>query len=220
MPSADLSLPTSPGGVRIDRVVTSGQFCLDGGCWDVDNNVWIIGNDEECLVVDCAHEADKIVAGIGGRRVVALVCTHGHNDHVNASDEVKAATGGQTWLNPACRVLWDQSQTSEPDHELSVGQVFSVGDVEITALHTPGHAPGATCLSIPSLGVLLSGDTLFNGGPGATGRSYSDFPTIIDSIRDRLLTLPEETIVLTGHGNATSIGAEKPHLEEWIARGH
>lgn len=214
------TLPTSPGGVRIDHVVTSGVFELDGGSWEVDNNVWIVGDDEECLVIDCAHEAEKILEGVGGRRVVALVCTHGHNDHVNASDAVKAATGGQTWLHPDCRELWDQSQTSAPDHEISDGQEFTVGDLTLTALHTPGHARGAVCLHAPALGVLFSGDTLFNGGPGATGRSFSDFPTIIDSIRSRLLTLPEDTIVLTGHGDSTSIGAEKPHLEEWIARGH
>jgi glyoxylase-like metal-dependent hydrolase (beta-lactamase superfamily II) len=213
-------LPTSDGGVRIQRVVTSGVFELDGGSWEVDNNVWIVGDDRECLVIDCAHEAHEIVAAIDGRRVVALLCTHGHNDHVNASDAVKEATGGRTWLHPADREVWDLSQASAPDHELTDGQVFRVGDVALEVMHTPGHAPGAVCVSAPSLGVLFSGDTLFNGGPGATGRSFSDFPTIIDSIRDRLLTLPEDTIVLTGHGDATSIGAEKPHLDEWIARGH
>ena len=95
-----------------------------------------------------------------------------------------------------------------------------VGDVSLEVLHTPGHSPGACCFYAPSLGVLFSGDTLFNGGPGATGRSYSSFPTIIASITDRLLTLPEETIVLTGHGDPTTIGAEKPHRQEWIDRGH
>jgi glyoxylase-like metal-dependent hydrolase (beta-lactamase superfamily II) len=95
-----------------------------------------------------------------------------------------------------------------------------VGDVELRVLHTPGHAPGACCFHVPALDVLFSGDTLFNGGPGATGRSFSDFPTIIDSIRDDLLTLHDHTIVLTGHGDATSIGAEKPHVQEWLDRGH
>jgi glyoxylase-like metal-dependent hydrolase (beta-lactamase superfamily II) len=87
-------------------------------------------------------------------------------------------------------------------------------------LHTPGHSPGACCFYAPALGVVFSGDTLFQGGPGATGRSYSDFPTIIASIRDRLLTLPPDTIVLTGHGAPTTIGVEAPHLQEWVDRGH
>lgn len=87
-------------------------------------------------------------------------------------------------------------------------------------LHTPGHAPGAVCLHAPRLSALFSGDTLFSGGPGATGRSYSDFPTIIRSISQRLLTLPQDTVVHTGHGDTTTIGAEAPHLKEWIERGH
>lgn len=208
MPSAD-SLPVSPGGVRIDRVVTSGQFCLDGGCWDVDNNVWIIGDDRECLVIDAAHDAEAILAGIAGRTVVALACTHAHNDHVNAVDPLLTATGATAYLHPADRELWEQSQPGEPvPSELADGARFTVGDVELEVLHTPGHCHGACCLYAASLGVVLSGDTLFNGGPGATGRSFSDYPTIVTSIRTRLLTLPAETIVLTGHGDSTTIGAE------------
>ncbi len=87
-------------------------------------------------------------------------------------------------------------------------------------LHTPGHAPGAVCLYAPALGAVFTGDTLFAGGPGATGRSFSDFPTIVESIKERLLSLPPETKVFTGHGDSTTIGDEAPHLEEWIARGH
>lgn len=210
----------SAGGVRIERVVTSGVFELDGGSWDVDNNVWVIGDDNECLVVDCAHEADKIIAAINGRRVVALVCTHGHNDHVNAHREVAQATGATVWLHPADLPLWELSQSDAPGGALADGQVFTVGDVDLTVLHTPGHAPGAVCLHAPALHVVFSGDTLFNGGPGATGRSFSDFPTIIASITGRLLTLPGETAVLTGHGDSTTIDAEAPHLPEWLARGH
>ena len=210
---------TSPGGVRVERVVTAGLFELDGGSWEVDNNVWLVGDDQDVLVVDAAHDAEAILAAVGDRRVVAVVCTHGHNDHVNAVGELVAATGATASLHPDDRVLWDQTQPEPPGGELSGGQVLTVGDVDLTVLHTPGHTPGACCLLAPALGVLLSGDTLFRGGPGATGRSYSDFPTIVDSIRTRLLGLPPETVVLTGHGDPTTIGEEAPHLEEWIARG-
>ena len=108
----------------------------------------------------------------------------------------------------------------KPDAELSDGQILRAGGVELNVLHTPGHAPGAVCLYAPELGTVFTGDTLFAGGPGATGRSFSSFDDIIDSIRDRLLTLPPETVVHTGHGDSTTIGAEAPHLEEWITRGH
>ncbi len=213
-------VPTSPGGVRVERLVTSGVFELDGGSWEVDNNVWLLGDDREVLVVDAAHDARAILDAVAGRRLVGIVCTHGHNDHVNAVADLVAETGVTAWLHPDDRVLWDMSQADPPGGDLVDGQTFTVGDVEATVRHTPGHAPGACCLSVPALGVVFSGDTLFNGGPGATGRSYSDFPTIIDSIRTRLLGLPAETVVLTGHGDPTVIGDEAPHLQEWVDRGH
>jgi glyoxylase-like metal-dependent hydrolase (beta-lactamase superfamily II) len=87
-------------------------------------------------------------------------------------------------------------------------------------IHTPGHSPGSVCLYLPEADALFSGDTLFEGGPGATGRSFSDFPTIVGSIREKVLTLPASTCVYTGHGQSTSVGDEAPQLEEWIARGH
>jgi glyoxylase-like metal-dependent hydrolase (beta-lactamase superfamily II) len=107
-----------------------------------------------------------------------------------------------------------------PDDELADGNEFHVAGITLRTLHTPGHAPGACCFYSAELGAVFTGDTLFHGGPGATGRSYSHFPTIIDSIRDKLLTLPSETVVHTGHGDDTSIGAESRDLEAWIARGH
>lgn len=202
------SLPTTAAGVRVERVVTSGVFELDGGSWEVENNVWIVGDDHECVVIDCAHDAAAILAAVGARTVLALLCTHAHNDHVNAAPAVREATGAPTMLHPADRVLWDATLSFPPDLDLADGASIVVGDLSLSVLHTPGHAPGACCFFAPSLGVLFSGDTLFNGGPGATGRSWSDYPTIINSIRASLLTLPPETVVFTGHGDATTIGAE------------
>ncbi len=206
---------------RIEHLVTSGTFALDGGVWDVDNNVWLVGDDEKVLVIDAAHDAAAIEKAVAGRRVVAIVCTHAHNDHIDAAPELAERTGAPVLLHPAERELWDQTHPGvAPDRELADGQVLSVAGVELTVLHTPGHSPGGICLYAPALGTVFTGDTLFQGGPGATGRSFSDFPTIIGSIRDRLLSLPPETVVRTGHGDMTTIGAEAPALEDWIARGH
>ncbi|MFD0342676.1 MBL fold metallo-hydrolase [Streptomyces sp. NPDC127117] len=206
---------------RIDHLVTSGTFALDGGEWDVDNNVWIVGDDTEAIVIDAAHDAAAIEAALNGRTLRAIVCTHAHNDHIDAAPALAGATGAPILLHPDDLPLWKQTHPDRlPDGELADGQELEIAGTTLQVLHTPGHAPGAVCLYAPGLGTVFTGDTLFQGGPGATGRSFSHFPTIVESIRDRLLTLPPETTVRTGHGDATTIGAEAPQLDEWIARGH
>jgi glyoxylase-like metal-dependent hydrolase (beta-lactamase superfamily II) len=206
--------------VRVEKVVTSGMFNLDGGSWAVDNNVWLLGDDNQVLVIDAAHDAAAIAEAVGEREVLAIACTHAHDDHVNAAPELSERLDAPVLLHPADDELWRLTHDVRPADTLSDGDVLHVAGTEVRVIHTPGHAPGAVCFHVPDLGVVFTGDTLFQGGPGATGRSYSDFPTIVESIRDRLLTLPPETVVHTGHGDDTSIGAEAPHLEEWIARGH
>ena len=205
---------------RVERVVTSGIFSLDGQDFEVDNNVWLVGDDREVLIVDAAHDAETILSAVAGRRVVGIVCTHSHNDHVNAVQELISSVDGPVYLHPADTMLWDVVNASVAFTPLADGDVVSVAGLDAQVIHTPGHSPGGVCLYVPDLGVLLSGDTLFHGGPGATGRSFSDFPTILDSIRERLLTLPAETRVLTGHGDETTIGAEAGSYDEWVARGH
>jgi glyoxylase-like metal-dependent hydrolase (beta-lactamase superfamily II) len=200
-------------GVRIENLVTSGTFSLDGGTWDVDNNVWIVGNDDECVVIDSPHDAGAIINQVRGRKVLAILLTHAHNDHIGAAREVAAAVGAPIILNPEDLVLWKQVYPdTEPDRHHADGDVFEVAGTTLRAIHTPGHSPGSTCFYLESEGTVFTGDTLFNGGPGATGRSYSDYPTILTSIRERLLTLPPETVVRTGHGEDTTIGAERETL--------
>lgn len=204
---------------RVERVVTSGVFSLDGQDYDVDNNVWLYGDDTEVVVVDAAHDASAIAAAVAGRRVVAVVCTHGHNDHVNAAVELADRYGAPVALHPGDRMLWDVVHAGRaPDRALADGDTVEVAGSTLTVRHTPGHSPGGVCLV--GDGLVFSGDTLFAGGPGATGRSFSDFPTILDSIRERLLPLPPGTRVLTGHGDETTIGAEAAGYDDWVARGH
>ena len=202
----------------VERVVTSGLFSLDGADFDVENNMWIVGDDHEVVVVDAAHDPRPVIEAVGARNCLAIIATHGHNDHINAAVDLSDALGAPVWLHPSDRMLWDVVHPGRaPDAELSDGQVVSVGNVTLTILATPGHSPGGVCLYDAANGIVFTGDTLFNGGPGATGRSFSDYGTIVDSIRDRLLVLPATTRVLTGHGDETTVGQEAEHLAEWEA---
>jgi glyoxylase-like metal-dependent hydrolase (beta-lactamase superfamily II) len=200
----------------VQHVVTSGVFELDGGSWAVDNNVWLVGDDTEVIVIDAAHDADAIADAVGDREVKAIVSTHAHNDHINAAPELAERTGAPILLHPDDRVVWDLTHPGRvPDGDLADGQTLSIAGTELKVIHTPGHAPGAVCLYAKDLGVVFTGDTLFHGGPGATGRSYSDYPTIVKSIQEKLFALPDATEVQTGHGESTTIGAEKSASTGW-----
>ncbi|MGZ5418219.1 MAG: MBL fold metallo-hydrolase [Nocardioides sp.] len=202
-------------GVRVDRGVTKGTFSLDGETFDVDNNVWVVGDDEECVVIDAPHDVDGIMAVVGDRLVKAIVCTHAHDDHVRVAPALRERVTAPILLHPDDRPLWELTHTGELwDVDLSDGQEIAVAGTTLRVIHTPGHAPGAVCLYAADLGCLFTGDTLFQGGPGATGRSFSDKDTLVASIRARLLELPDDTIVHTGHGDDTTIGAERAGLVE------
>ncbi len=199
--------------VRVDHAVTSGTFSLDGETFDVDNNVWVIGDDEECIVIDAPHSVDDILAVVNGRSVKAIICTHAHDDHVRVAPALRQATGAPILLHPADRPLWELTHPDELwDADLEDGQTIKVAGAGLKVLHTPGHAPGAVCLYVHDLGCVFTGDTLFQGGPGATGRSFSDKDQIVASIRTKLLRLPDETVVHTGHGDDTTIAAERENL--------
>lgn len=198
---------------RIDHGVTTGTFSLDGETFDVDNNIWVMGDDTACVVIDAPHSVDDILAVVGRRRVTAIVCTHAHDDHVRVAPDLARATGAPILLHPADAPLWALTHPDvAPDADLADGQQIAVGGTSLTVLHTPGHSPGSVSLYAPDLGAVFTGDTLFQGGPGATGRSFSDADLIVDSIRRRLFTLPDDTIVHTGHGPSTTIGAEAAAL--------
>jgi glyoxylase-like metal-dependent hydrolase (beta-lactamase superfamily II) len=154
----------------IGRVVTHGTFELDGGSWEVDNNVWIVGDGSAVVVFDAAHSAAPIVTAVAGRHVVAVVGTHAHNDHVTVAPELGDTLDAPVLLHPADDVLWRMTHPDRDFRAISGNESLRVGGLELRALHTPGHSPGSVCWYAPDLGAVFSGDTLFAGGPGATGR--------------------------------------------------
>ncbi|MXG89376.1 MBL fold metallo-hydrolase [Nocardioides flavescens] len=212
------------GAVRVDHATASGTFSLDGEVHEVENNIWVVGDDTECVVIDAPHSVEAISSVVGERKVKAILLTHAHDDHCKIAPALREAVVAPIFLNPADRPLWEYAHPQDEDGnlwdlDLPDGWSITVGEgdeaVSLTALHTPGHAPGSTCFHSSELGCVFTGDTLFNGGPGATGRSYSDRPLLEASIRERLFVLPEETVVHTGHGDDTTIGAEKAASADW-----
>jgi glyoxylase-like metal-dependent hydrolase (beta-lactamase superfamily II) len=202
--------------LHIDHVITSGIFSLDGEDFDVDNNIWLVGDDREVIIIDAAHDHRPIIESVGGRNVKAVICTHAHNDHINAAGELAEAVDAPIWLHPDDTMLWEVVYNDRRvDAPLKDGQLIMLGSDELEILHTPGHSPGGVCVYAPSIGTVFSGDTLFNGGPGATGRSFSDRQILIDSIERQMGNLDPAVIVHTGHGDSTSIGAELPNVAKW-----
>ena len=202
------------GPVRIDHAVSSGTFSLDGETHEVDNNLWVVGDDRECLVIDAPHSVDDIMALVGDRTVKAILCTHAHDDHVRVAPALRERAndgqGAPILLHPDDKPVWELTHTDHLwDVDLADGMPLEVAGTRFTILHTPGHAPGAVCVYAPDLGCVFTGDTLFQGGPGATGRSFSDEDQIRESIRAKLFALPDDTVVHTGHGDSTTIGAER-----------
>lgn len=181
----------------------------------LDNNVYILRcrRSSAAVLIDAADEADLLLEACRRLGVTQVLETHGHWDHVQAVPALRAA-GYPVLIGPG-----DATMVSGHDGILEDGSVIEVGDLALHALSTPGHTPGSTCLRLAGSPLVFAGDTLFPGGPGATGGDEKRFATILESIEQRLFTLAPDTVVLPGHGAATTIGAEMPHLEEWRARG-
>ncbi|MFD6951976.1 MBL fold metallo-hydrolase [Nocardiopsis sp. TSRI0078] len=204
----------------VQRLRTSGVVSLEGGEFGVENNVWIVGDEDSAIVVDAAHDHEAIARALGDRELMAIVSTHGHSDHVDAAVALADLTDCPILLHPEDAELWHRVYPyQEPDAPLLHGEALVVGGVELNILHTPGHTPGGVCLYAPELGAVFTGDTLCADGPGATGQPLSDFPTLIASIRDHLAGLPGDTVVHPGHGESTTVAEAAEHIDDWVARG-
>jgi glyoxylase-like metal-dependent hydrolase (beta-lactamase superfamily II) len=210
---------TVPPRVEVVSTVMTRDYPGEGAV-EVQNNVWVVGGDDEVIVIDASHDAAPIVEAVGGRRVVAIACTHGHWDHVDAAFDLQHAVDAPILMHPGDVPVWRRTHADRThDRDLTEGELLVADEVALRVLHTPGHTPGSVCFHHTAGHTLFAGDTLFPGGPGSTGDELGDFEVIIASIRERILTMPPQTEVHPGHGGSTTVGEEAPHLQEWMDRG-
>jgi len=183
----------------------------------VANNVFVVRCTEtgDAVLIDAANEHEQLLElaqRLGVRRILE---THGHWDHIQAIPAMREAGYEVGVTSTDAPMLKDVGY----DVFIDDAEIIEVGRLRLHAIHNPGHTPGSVSFQVEGAPILFSGDTLFPGGPGATKYDGGDFATIIDSIDNKLFTLPAETIVMPGHGDDTTIGAERPHLHEWVTRG-
>jgi glyoxylase-like metal-dependent hydrolase (beta-lactamase superfamily II) len=191
--------------VRVDKLVV-GPF---------ENNVFVVRSKRsgDAVLLDAANEHELLIEVSRATGVRRVLTTHGHFDHIQAVTAVRNA-GIDVGIASE-----DASMLPSYDFTIPDDEVITVGDLRLRTIHTPGHTPGSTCFLLEGKPLLFSGDTLFPGGAGNTSFKNASFDQIIESIDRRLFTLPDDLLVLPGHGLDTTIGTERPHLDEWVARG-
>ena len=196
---------------RVERVEARGKS---------DRNAWVIGNDEEVVVIDPGEDAAAVLETVGDREILAVVCTHGHQAHVAAAPEVADHDDAPVALHPKDLLTWREAHgESDPEIEMEAGGSFEVAGVTLEVLHTPGHTPGSVSIYCDDLGVVFAGDALCASGPCPHGREYPDFATQLSAIGSELLTLPGTTRVLPGHGDEITIAAAEKNFDAWVSAG-
>ena len=185
-----------------------------------DVSAWIVGDDEEVIVIDPGSDAAGLLGAVGERDVLAVICTHGHADHVAAALEVAERDDAPVALHPKDRPLWREAHPDEDaDIEMADGGVFEVADVRLEVIYAPGHTPGSVCLYCEDLGVVFTGHVLTGSGPVPHDGEFPDFAGQLTAIGEHLLTLPSDTRVLPGQGQETTIAAAEAKFDSWVSAG-
>jgi glyoxylase-like metal-dependent hydrolase (beta-lactamase superfamily II) len=183
-------------------------------------NTWIIGDREEVIVIDPGRDAAGVLDAVGDREVLAVICTHGHADHIAAAVEVAERDEAPVALHPKDRMLWREvHRDGDAEIEMADGGIFEVADVALEVIYAPGHTDGSVCLYCEQLGVVFTGHVLLAGGPVPHDDEFPDFADQLNAIGENLLTLPPATRVLPGHGEETTIGAAEKDFDSWVTAG-
>jgi glyoxylase-like metal-dependent hydrolase (beta-lactamase superfamily II) len=210
---------------RVERVWTPQVDNIDVGEAEADShalgeaNAWVIGDDEEVIVIDPGEDAASVLELVGDREILAVVCTHCHPRHVAAAVEVAERDEAPVALHRLDRLLWRAAHADPPDIEMEDGGRFDVADVQLEVIHTGGHTPGSVSFYCADLEVLFTGDALTANGPVPHEGLFADFPGQLNAIGERLLDLPLETRVLPGHGEESTIGDATKQFDGWLAAG-
>jgi glyoxylase-like metal-dependent hydrolase (beta-lactamase superfamily II) len=195
---------------RIERVISP----ADAG----EINTWIVGDDDEVIVIDPGHDPAVVLAAVGDREVLAVICTHAHTDDAAAAVAVAARDEAPVALHPKDRLLWrDAHPEDDPDIEVADGGIFEVADVRLEVVHAPGHTAGSVCLYCEDLGVVFTGHVLAASGPVRHDGEFPDFASQLTAIGGQLLTLPQGTRVLPGQGEETTIAAAEKQFDSWAS---
>jgi glyoxylase-like metal-dependent hydrolase (beta-lactamase superfamily II) len=185
-----------------------------------DVNTWIVGDDEEVIVIDPGSDATGVLDAVGDREVLAVICTHGHSDHVGAALAVAERDEAPVALHPKDRTPWREAHPGEEaDIEMEDGGLFEVADVQLEVIHAPGHTAGSVCLYCEDLGAVFTGHVMLAEGPASQDGEFPDFSRQLNAIGESLLTLPPETRVLPGHGPETTIGVAEKKFDSWLTAG-
>jgi glyoxylase-like metal-dependent hydrolase (beta-lactamase superfamily II) len=183
-------------------------------------NTWIIGDREEVIVIDPGRDPARVLDAVGDREVLAVICTHGHADHIAAALEVAERDEAPVALHPKDRMLWREVHPADDaEIEMADGGIFEVADVSLEVIHAPGHTDGSVCLYCESLGVVFTGHVLLAEGPAPHDGEFPDFAGQLNAIGGHLLTLPSATRVLPGQGEETTIAAAEKDFDSWVADG-
>jgi glyoxylase-like metal-dependent hydrolase (beta-lactamase superfamily II) len=196
---------------RVERVEAAGRN---------NRNAWVIGDDEEVVVIDPGKDAEPVLEVVGDREILAVICTHGHEGHVAVAPEVAARDEAPVALHPKDMLVWREAHgDADPEIEMEEGGSFEVGGVTLEVLHTPGHTPGSVSIYCDDLGVVFSGDALLAEGPCPHEGDHPNFSAQLSAIGSELLTLPGTTRVLPGHGEETTIAAAEKQFDAWVTAG-
>jgi glyoxylase-like metal-dependent hydrolase (beta-lactamase superfamily II) len=183
-------------------------------------NAWIIGDDDEVIVIDPGTDAGAVLDAVGEREILAVICTHGHAAHIGAAVEVAERDEAPVALHSSDRVSWRMVHPdADPEIEVEDGGSFEVADVRLEVLYAPGHSPGSICLYCEELDAVFAGDVLSADGPVPHEKDFPDFPRQLSSIGERLLTLPPVTRILPGHGQELTVSVADKTFDSWATAG-